>query len=596
MGRRLADALFFSAFLKIFTFGLSALLTRSLLPEQKGVAFTLDLYADTLVFVAREAVRSTSSRVSLHIGSAEDVAKAKGDALAVYATQRIVNMSAWCIPLTFAMIAMFEGLYLSGVTLVPSLTHIQGIATTVDTGSLAVAVFVSGILLQMCAEPKQAIFRSLLLFRQKIAVEAVGLGCRLAVALVLIRFGVVVEPVLSFALAHLAYGLATLVYTEAAWGVFPAWVGAEFVALKHILRRNALLCIAERSDIQNHSKAIRRAAFPLSFGGMAKEAKINAGMWRSFFLDSILRILLTEGEKFFLAAFGTMSSQGIYDMVMNLGSLVVRVVFRVWEDNCSSTWAQLQAQNAYDKALLLLQRMIKIALILGGSFFLFGPPLSRLLLQLLYGSRWTSHDAVQALQEFCVLVPLMGVNGLLEAFIRATGSPSDLRFAWAAMLVSSVLYTGSCYFQLVVSTHGDGATRLIRANILNTAIRCVLSALVIIRSAQFTFHWRSSSSTAADTDAKPTMIGAGEKSWLGQIDLALVAGIGLLYAASRTIGSNTDRLHLLSGIYLTHGHVTTLLALVPLFVGLVIWRDGDVRGFLVELLSKRRRKASHHQE
>jgi oligosaccharide translocation protein RFT1 len=575
IGSRLADALLFSALTKVFTFTLSSVVTRWLLPEQKGVAFTLDLYADTLVFVSREALRATSSRIGLRI----DYGKyGEGDAAISFATQRIINISALCVPLTFVIMTLFELLHFAGLRVVPSLGHISALASSPQSGSLAIAIFGSGIMLQMFSEPKQCIFRSLLLFRQKIATEAFALACRLATSLAILYSGLGIDSVLLFSIAHLAYGAATLAYTAAAWTFLSPWCGPEFLALKQALRRNSLLCVAERSDIRNPAKYVRRSAFPLSIGGMVKEFWLNLSLWRSLFFDSLLRIVLTEGEKFFLLAFGTMTSQGIYDMVMNLGSLVVRVIFRVWEDNCHSAWAQLHAQKDVEKSLALLRRMIKISLLLGCAFFLFGPPLSRLLLHVLYGARWTSNEAVEALQQFCLLVPLMGMNGLMEAYIRATGTPWDLQLAWVSMICSSVLYTGTCYYTLAVAKY-DGASALINANLLITFIRLLLSVGVITNS------------TSVIASNKGTPWFTRVKILVPRIDIFLGGGLIFLFFVTRTIGLKTDRLRLFSLFFVTHGNVITIFGCLPLFLLMVVSRDVEIRSFVIAFLQRKRAKS-----
>jgi oligosaccharide translocation protein RFT1 len=55
----------------------------------------------------------------------------------------------------------------------------------------------------------------------------------------------------------------------------------------------------------------------------------------SFFKQTVLKQLLTEGERYAMTIFNILSfgDQGMYDIVSNLGSLVARFVFFPIEDS-----------------------------------------------------------------------------------------------------------------------------------------------------------------------------------------------------------------------------------------------------------------------
>ena len=55
----------------------------------------------------------------------------------------------------------------------------------------------------------------------------------------------------------------------------------------------------------------------------------------SFIKQTILKQLLTEGERFVMTFFNVISlaEQGIYDVVNNIGSLPARLVFQQIEEN-----------------------------------------------------------------------------------------------------------------------------------------------------------------------------------------------------------------------------------------------------------------------
>jgi hypothetical protein len=241
-------------------------------------------------------------------------------------------------------------------------------------------------------------------------------------------------------------------------------------------------------------------------------------LFAELFSESVLRLILTEGEKVVLAAKGNLSSQGIYDVISGLGALIVRLVFRLWEDFAFSAWSrpddgtddqpsdaalrhmasaaspkrteaarakfsEPSAAPAYVTVAKwdLLFAMLKIAVHFGALAAAFGPPLAaRVLWSLFGGSRtsdWTGADAVDVLVAYIYYIPLLGVNGLLEAFVRATSTEHALRRLKGWMVLCSLAYIALCYVSLFV--FDLGAVGLLYANSINLAIRIAVSAFTI---------------------------------------------------------------------------------------------------------------------
>jgi oligosaccharide translocation protein RFT1 len=217
----------------------------------------------------------------------------------------------------------------------------------------------------------------------------------------------------------------------------------------------------------------------------------------SFLKQSIFKFFLTEGEKFVLFYFGTMSNQGVYDLVANLGSVVARTVFQSVEEIGLTTWSKELGTNTEkgSKAIptsviqdsgRMLELLLKFCITLGSVFVFFGPAYTRTLLLTLYGDKWTSTEAPTVLSVYCIYVLFMAVNGVTEAFVHAASNREQLDRANYWMPVFSVLYLIFSYLGLSVFHYGT--VSLVAANCLNMALRILYSTRFI--ESYFTQHNR----------------------------------------------------------------------------------------------------------
>lgn len=123
----------------------------------------------------------------------------------------------------------------------------------------------------------------------------------------------------------------------------------------------------------------------------------------------------------------------------------------------------------------LLERLIKLQVYLGLIFVCFCPFYTTpLLYHLLRGSKWMQTSAPRLLQEYLFLLPLLGFNGILEAFVQATASEEQLSRMSKALLGWSAMYCACCY--VAVSLLGMKEDALILANAITMACRIAYSA------------------------------------------------------------------------------------------------------------------------
>ena len=96
-----------------------------------------------------------------------------------------------------------------------------------------------------------------------------------------------------------------------------------------------------------------------------------------------------------------------------------------------------------------------------------GTTIAPLLLRYVAGPAWTSAGPVLAV--YCYYIPLLALNGILEAFVSAVATPAQLRVQSAWMLAFSAGFATSGYVLLWV--YDNGAKGLVAANAVNMAMR-----------------------------------------------------------------------------------------------------------------------------
>jgi len=214
-----------------------------------------------------------------------------------------------------------------------------------------------------------------------------------------------------------------------------------------------------------------------------------------------------------------LAAQGVYGLVQNLGSLVARMLLQPLEEaafmefslafagvtrrremasatraaeiaNVSATQghdvAVADAESAaapdndamaYSSGAVHLGVLLHLVLLVGLLLLCFGPGYSYVLLDLLYGARWSAPatGASELLSLYCAYICLLALNGVAEGFVAATITSRQLRAYNAWLLACSVVYLSACAGLMPVA----GTTGLLAANALNMLMRIAYSARFI---------------------------------------------------------------------------------------------------------------------
>ena len=231
-----------------------------------------------------------------------------------------------------------------------------------------------------------------------------------------------------------------------------------------------------------------RELFPIipSSFSMDERTKETFTLVLSFTWQSFEKLLLQESEKLVLKFTNTLTDQGIFSVVSNLGSLVVRFLFQPVEEIGFTLFGKLLTETnkkQKDKNLIICSRVLvcvlKLMILIGLVFICFGMNYSTALLELLYGEKYGRlSSAPSVLSIYCILVFFMAINGITEGFFSASASPKQVKYHNIAMVIFSIIYIIVCIF--LVKYYGT--TGLVFANCVNMFGRICFSLYFIKRN------------------------------------------------------------------------------------------------------------------
>lgn len=215
---------------------------------------------------------------------------------------------------------------------------------------------------------------------------------------------------------------------------------------------------------------------------------------RGFFLQCWLKELLTEGEWFLMNFLPliTLTQQGTYQVVSNLGALGARLVFRSIETAAYKFFAQTvqrdtpltkQPSDRVREAAEFLWSLLRGLTLLSLTILCFGWSYSHSLLQL-YGGSQLSNAGTGLMRAQCVLLVFLALNGVTEAYTFAAMSHQQLNRHSALLMVFSVVY-------LVLAatlSHTLGAVGFVLANCVNMMLRILHGWVFIHRQFTATQH------------------------------------------------------------------------------------------------------------
>ena len=254
-------------------------------------------------------------------------------------------------------------------------------------------------------------------------------------------------------------------------------------------------------------------------------------MW----FQSAIKHVLTTGDALLIATLSTPHAQGIYAISSNYGSIIARLLFQPLEEASRNLFSKIPAADS----LPLLQILVKLYLLFSVLIMALGPPFAATALHLVAGARWADAEAGATLAAYCYYLPLLAINGVLEAFVQAVATPAELGRQSVWMVGFSVVFAGVGWAVL-----GWGAKGLVAANALNMLLRIGWAGVFVMRKGgEKTPAWGGVLPAPGVVVAAVVAAGVARSEWVGELGMvkevacaaALVVGlVGVVAVVERT--------------------------------------------------------------
>ncbi|CAA7261928.1 unnamed protein product [Cyclocybe aegerita] len=428
------------AFSRLFTFALNQALFRLASPSAFGAAaIQFELVLSTILFLSREGVRNALLRAS-YSDSSSDTAIRRANV---------------------AFVPVAVGIPLALGTSVVYARHASGEMRAQPGFDGAVAVYALAAVVELLSEPFYNVAMTSLKTGVRVRAEGLGITFKsVTTFLVLLydsRWG-------SGDLALLAFALGQLVYSAVMFGAYLLYLGSEYVRPKSPSSSKPSLLSYFDHDVLRLSLTMTT--------------------------QSLVKHFLTEGDKMILSWFSPLHDQGGYAIAVNYGSLIARIIFQPIEETLrlffsrtlgssttsdSSTTIKFKSNTEEPQLELLqaastLRSLLSVQLSFSLILLVFGTAYLPVLLPLLLPRQYLATSAPSVLTAWVWYIPVLAVNGGLEAFLSSVASSKDLNEQSRWMVGFSTVYILSA---ISLYRLGFGDASLVYANILNLSARIV---------------------------------------------------------------------------------------------------------------------------
>ncbi|KAJ2963039.1 hypothetical protein NQZ79_g1910 [Umbelopsis isabellina] len=455
---------------RMLTFALHQIVMRYTTAETLGIASVkLELLLSTILFLSREGFRCALLR-----GGSSTTAQPKKESKSRN-QDNMINVNS---PEGEVQKVTNLAYLPTAIGLVTTLTACIYYLSTIDDTTAAkypfyrtsIVIYGLSAYCELLIEPLYIMALNNLYFKLRVSVEGVAvlLRCFLTFGLTVLgangsetnRYGV-----LAFAIAQLAFVLALVM----------GYVG--FFANK-----------VRKGEI-NGKSIIPRKLVDTKDGRTFWFDRTLLDLSLTLTKQSMLKHVLTEGDKMLVSALSSDRDQGVYALVVNYGSLFARILFGPLEETSRTLFSKLlrdvgdkeltkSQSHALETSARILNTIFKLQILLGLIFICFATNYTATLIDLLVGSAWSQQtNAPTVLAFYCVYVPVMGINGISEAFVQAVASEQQLARLSKFMLLFSLVFV--CSGVLFMYFMQLGAIGLVLANIVNLTSRIVYSWVFI---------------------------------------------------------------------------------------------------------------------
>ncbi|KAK3898695.1 Rft protein-domain-containing protein [Staphylotrichum tortipilum] len=464
---------------RAITFVANQVLLRFLTAQLLGVSAQLEVYYLSVIFFARESLRVAIQRQDSSTITPPKDGKDGGAGTSNRAAQAVVNLGYLAIALGIPLATVFGWLYLKSLST----------STLASAPNLVVSLYIYALaaVVELVSEPAFVMMQNRLQFGTRAAAESIATFLRCLVTLGSAVWGANRDlGVLPFALGQLSYGFGLLaVY---------AWTGAA------LARREGFSLLPRRIITAPPPKPSKQET-PVTSTPPPSPPFVLSYFYRptlqlasSMMTQSVVKHVLTQGDTFLVSILSTPAAQGVYALANNYGGLLARLVFQPIEESSRSYFSRLLAPTAAtsestpdttkqpptgsspsaspaQEALTALQSLLRFYHLLSLFILALGPTAATPLLALVAGSQWADTGAATCLTAYMWYIPLIAINGVLEAFVASVASEAEVHRQSAWMGVFSAVFAAAGFWFLHVQ--GWEAHGLVAANQINVVCRIV---------------------------------------------------------------------------------------------------------------------------
>lgn len=423
---------------KLFTFLLNQLLVRYISPSIFGVSAYLEFLYSTILFFSREAARLSIQRTKPY----NEIQQTH---------QSILN---------FSFLTVIIGIPISIAIIMWQLSTdtVLEIRSSMSYFNYTISLFWGLTILELLVEPIYALNQYSLDFGNRSKYEGMAVFLRCVVTVVIVLNISDTNIFNRNGLVLLGFGIGQFIYSFT-------------------------LFVCYLSNYSNYSVSL--VPSKLSDGSFINSEVLS--FWKISFIQMIFKQVLTEGDKYIINSFFSVDERGVYSVMNNYGSIIVRLLFQPIEESVRLSFTRILSQikksssiKDYQDALntikylLIFYLQFSILIYLGGYFN------GSYLLKILLGgksSNWLDTDLFQVFPFYICYIPFLAFNGVLEGFLMAISNPTQTKYYTYFMSMVSIFVLVLLYY--LIEVYHLGIRGLILANIINMTLRIIYCGIFV---------------------------------------------------------------------------------------------------------------------
>jgi len=462
-------------FSRSITFILNQILLRFTSAKVLGIVnIKLELILETILFISREGIRmallrskSSSEETDKKLRNENEKENEKENNTskvkkALIPIQKAVNLSYIPIIIGCSLTLLVTFYFNRKQNLNPEESH-----TSIILYSIAA-------LLELVSEPLYILTQYYLMFNIRVKAEGFAVFIRSISSFIFTIYLNYRYKVVTSEAAVLCFAWSQLLYSVFLYGTYSFLFWRKYLSIKK----------KEELDTESlHLSQGIKAFLPTPINeknesGETKKYYFDEHLLSlsvTLYIQSFVKYLLSQGDKIILNILCNSTTQGVYAFVMNYGSLILRIVFQPLEETCRIYFSKelvskVSTPSSRQQVYKVIMTILKCHFILGMYFVFFATNYTGVLIDLLAGSNWSRNSmAPLALAFYCISIPFMGFNGILEGFVQAVAPKKELHYQSRMMTIFWIVFAGCCF--LFVKVFHLGIIGIILGNMVNMSLR-----------------------------------------------------------------------------------------------------------------------------